>query len=136
MNTDQFISQLQALYPGKPIFKNDDNNPTEILCELDPTSDHPDYSVAIAVIDRSIPHYHQHTEELYEVLTGQLTLYTCHPELVSGSQLKYQKHILHPGDSYTIKPGTYHFAEGQETWIKATSHPGWTTNDHHLIITS
>lgn len=132
MKTSQIVSQLQAKYPGKPIFIDGhiiDSSPeekaSEIICELEPTSDHPDYSVAIAVIDRSIPHHHKQTEEIYEVLTGQLKLH-----------LNDKVITLNLGDTHTIKPGTHHFAEGNETWIKATSHPGWTPEDHHLIITS
>jgi mannose-6-phosphate isomerase-like protein (cupin superfamily) len=122
MNTTQVIAQLQAQYPGKAIFKNNEPNPTEIICEIEPSSDHPDYSVAIAVIDQSIPHYHQHTEETYEVIRGELTLH-----------LDDQTFMLYPGGTYNIKPGIHHWAEGQEVWIKTTARPGWTPKDHILI---
>jgi mannose-6-phosphate isomerase-like protein (cupin superfamily) len=119
MNSDQIILELQAQYPNQAIIKNNEDNPTEILCEIEPTSDHPDYSIAIAVIDKIVPHFHQITEETYEVIQGVLTL-----------TVNDQNHTLYPGDAYTIKPGEHHQARGNETWIKVTSHPGWTTNDH------
>lgn len=122
MNTNKVIAELEKKYPGKTIIKNDEKNPTEILCEIEPTGDHSDYSIAIAVIDKSIPHYHQHTTETYRILEGSLNLY-----------LNEEKKHLKKGESYTIKPGIQHYAEGKETWIEATSHPGWTLNDHIVL---
>lgn len=63
MNVKKVIGELQRKYPGKPILKNIEQNPTEILCEIEPTENHPDYSVTIAVIDKSILHYHKKITE-------------------------------------------------------------------------
>lgn len=121
MNVDQVIAQLQAQYPGKTIIQNPSQNPTEIICEIEPAADHADYSVAISVIDKSKPHHHDITEETYEVIKGRLVLFTDD-----------QSHTLFPGDSYTIKPGIHHYATGDETWTKTTARPGWTPKDHLL----
>ena len=75
MNIQKVISELQEKYPGKKIFKNNEDNPTEILCELDPSSDHPEYSNAVAVIDKSAVHYHKKTTETYKVIKGELKLF-------------------------------------------------------------
>lgn len=122
MNIQAIISQLQKEYPGKFIIQNHPTDPTEIICEIEPTSEHSDYSTAIAVIDRSIPHYHLKTTETYEIIRGQLKLTVADEE-----------HTLKEGGSFTIHPGQRHFAEGNETWVRVTSHPGWTKEDHYLV---
>lgn len=122
MNASSIIVQLQRQYPGKTIIKNNEENPTEIICEIDPTSEHPEHSVAIAIIDYSIPHYHNLSEEVYEVIKGELVL-----------TIDSTKFVLHAGETMTIQPGSNHSAKGRETWTKITSHPGWTPEDHILV---
>jgi len=124
MNANRVIEKLKTKYPSKRIIKNNKLNPTEIVCEIEPTKDHPDYSIAIAVIDKLIPHFHKKTLEEYEVLKGTLTLFI-------GSK----KIILNEGEKYTIPLNTIHHAEGHETWIKTTSRPGWTKEDHLVPTT-
>ena len=119
MNYKKVIEILKQKYPGKKIIKNDEKNPTEIVCEIDPTEDHKDHSVVIAVIDRSIPHYHKITTEIYEVIKGELTIFKNN-----------QKHKLKTGDKLTILPNEIHYAVGQETWVKTTGRPGWVLSDH------
>ena len=63
MNAKKVIEVLQKKYPGKKIIKNDGNNPTEILCEVEPSENHPEYSITVSVIDKSIPHSHKKTKE-------------------------------------------------------------------------
>lgn len=122
MNVKRVIKQLKNEYPLKKIIKNNDNNPTEIICEIDPTEKHPEYDVAIAVIDQSIPHYHKKTTEIYEVLKGELVL-----------TLDGKEALLKKGDKATIKSNTIHSAKGKETWVKAYSKPGWVFKDHILV---
>ncbi|MCB9823966.1 NUDIX domain-containing protein [Candidatus Nomurabacteria bacterium] len=119
MNVSQVVSELNKKYPGKAIFKNDEENTTEILCEIDPASEHPDYSNAVAVIDKSIPHIHYKTTETYKVTKGTLTL-----------QVGKETIDLKEGESYVIKPGNPHWAEGEETWLEYYSEPGWDLEDH------
>ncbi len=122
MNVNGVISRLQIKYPGKNIVKNDINNPTEIICEIDPTSEHPDHNVAIVVLDKSKPHYHEKSTEIYEVLQGKL--------MVNKNGKEF---ILNIGEEIVINPTEKHFARGNETWFKVTSTPGWTLEDHILI---
>jgi mannose-6-phosphate isomerase-like protein (cupin superfamily) len=122
MNHKQIIQELQRQYPGKKIIKNQEEDPTEIICEIDPTAEHPDYSVAIAVINQSQAHYHRKTKEFYEVVRGKLT-YTKDGE----------EHQLNEGESMEIAPGEVHSFSGDETWVKVTSHPGWTAEDCVLV---
>lgn len=125
MNHVHVIAELKNQYPGCRIIKLPENNPTEILCEIESAEDHPEYSVAISVIDRSVPHHHNHMTEVYEVLTGKLSVF------IDGVE-----HKLGEGDQLTIPPGTTHYAVGNETWIKCTCLPGWTVDDHIMADTN
>ncbi len=122
MNTNQVISELSKKYPDKKIVRNKKDNPTEIICEIDPVTEHPERSIAVAVIDRSEPHYHKESTETYEVMRGELMINK------DGKEYKLKK-----GDKLTIKPGEVHYAIGNETWVKVYSSPGWTPEDHLLI---
>jgi len=124
MNVSKVIEDLEKEYPGKAVFKNDEDNTTEILCEVAPSKDHPEYSNAIAVVDKSVPHIHHKTKETYKILKGELTLYV-EEEVIT----------LKEGESYVIMPNNVHWAEGAETWIEAYSEPGWTYDDHILVTT-
>lgn len=122
MNAENVVNQLKSQYPGRPIVKNNRVKPTEILCEIDPTKGYPEYSLAVAVIDKSIPHYHKKLKEEYKVIRGNLTLHVNN-KIVNLKQ----------GDKYTILPHQTHWAEGNETWIECYSQPGWTIEDHIFL---
>jgi mannose-6-phosphate isomerase-like protein (cupin superfamily) len=121
MNAAQVRKALAAKYPAAHIVLNNENDPSEIVCEVDPTTKHPEYSVAVAIVDRSVPHFHKKTTEIYTVIKGTLEL------LTDGIRI-----ILHENDSYTVKPGVVHSATGDATWIRAESNPGWTAADHFI----
>lgn len=114
MKTEKAIKELSEKYPGKKIIKNNEENPTEIVCEIEP-------GTAIAVIDKSEPHCHKKATEIYEVTRGKLTVYK------NGRAYKVKE-----GDTLTIKPGEIHYAVGNETWVKVYSKPAWTPEDHIL----
>lgn len=122
MNANQIINELSKKYPGKKIIRNKEDNPTEIICEIDPAIKHPERSFVIAVIDKSEPHYHKETTETYEVAEGELMINR------DGKEYKLKK-----GDKLTIKPEEVHYAIGNETWVKVYSKPGWIPGDHILI---
>lgn len=121
MDVDSVIKQLQSEYPGKPIICLPAENPTEVICEFDSREEHPDFSFAMAVIDRSLPHYHRRTTEIYRVLKGELKLH------VDG-----EEYIMYEGQDWTIVPGQVHWAEGSETWVEVYSSPGYDPSDHYL----
>lgn len=123
MNINKVISQLKRKYPGKKIIITDRTNPGEIICETEPTEAHSDWSEAIAVIDFTRLHYHQRLTETYEVLRGKL-------DITVNGKLQH----LRTGEKITIPPLTKHHAEGHNTWIRVSSKPGWTPEDHILII--
>lgn len=121
MNVSKVISQLSKKYPNKKIIKNNEKNPTEILCEIDPSTDHPEYSLVVSVLDKSVLHIHRKTKEQYKVLKGILTIYKNN-----------KKFMLKKEDTITVNPGEVHFAIGHETWFECYSEPGWTVDDHIL----
>ena len=119
MNVSSIVEELKQKYPGKNIVLNPPVEPSEIICEIEPASENPERSVAIAVIDETVEHYHRNTKEIYEVLKGKLKV------VKDGAEYE-----LHEGESMVIEPGEKHSAEGHETWIKVTSYPGWSIKDH------
>ena len=118
MNNKKVIKDLKKKYPGKKVLEGNG----EIICEIKPVSEDPKVSIAIAVIDKTVPHVHKVTTETYEVIKGKLYLF------IDGKE-----HVLKEGETLTIKPNQKHYAVGDETWIKCTSHPGWTFEDHILL---
>lgn len=119
MNVGNVVAELKEKYPDKAIFKNDEENTTEILCEVEPSSEHPGYSNAVAIVDKSIPHIHYKTTETYKIIKGKLILHIGEKEVE-----------LNEGDEYVIEPNKLHWAEGNETWVECYSEPGWTFEDH------
>jgi len=122
MNVDRIVKELKTKYPGKNIVINTPENPTEIVCEIEPANENPDRSVAIAILDNNIAHYHRRAKEVYEVIRGVLTI-----------NVRGKTHVLQKGQKIEINPGEYHTAEGKEVWVKVISTPAWTPDDHVLV---
>jgi mannose-6-phosphate isomerase-like protein (cupin superfamily) len=116
--TDEEIAQIREEllrdFPGASIKVPDR---AEMVAEIEPGR-------AVAVIERSIPHFHRKMTEVYRGLRG--TLYVA-----CGGQ----GHVLGPGDSLTIEPGTIHFARGVGgvAWIEVLSDPPWAPEDHLIL---
>lgn len=122
MTAKDVITYFENNYPGRNIVSLPAENPTEIICEIDPTSEHPEHNTAIAAIKRSEPHYHKEATEYYKIIKGTLTLY------VDGREI-----VLNEGSEYTIKPKSIHYATGDFAIVEVKSSPGWTSGDHILI---
>jgi mannose-6-phosphate isomerase-like protein (cupin superfamily) len=121
MDAQKVLAELQQQYPGAHIKQLPADAPKEIVCEFDPSANHPEWSLAMAVIDRSEPHYHNRIVEIYRIVRGQLKLHVNHEE-----------HIMYEGQEYTVTPGVVHWAEGDETWVEVYCSPAYTQEDHHL----
>jgi mannose-6-phosphate isomerase-like protein (cupin superfamily) len=121
MDAEAVINELKKRYPGKTIIKLPKDKPAEIICEIEPVSGHSDFSIAIAVITGTAPHYNDGTET-YEVLKGDLVL-----------TLDKQVLRLKPEDKCVIRPGVIHSTKANGAWVKVTTRPGWTPSGHHLI---
>jgi quercetin dioxygenase-like cupin family protein len=124
MNVKRIIEEIKKEYPGKRIILDPPDNPTEIICELDPTSNHTGKSIALAVVGSSKPHFHKKTTEVYKVVRGSLIIFK------DGI-----KNVLNEGEKITIEPNIVHHAEGDEAWFLTYSKPGWTFEDHIHINT-
>jgi mannose-6-phosphate isomerase-like protein (cupin superfamily) len=116
--TDEEIARIREEllreYPGANIQAP---NSTEIVAEIAPGR-------AVAVIERSAPHFHRRMTEVYRGMRG--TLYVA-----CGGR----GHVLGPGESLTIEPGNIHFARGVDgvAWIEVQSNPPWTPDDHLIL---
>ena len=124
MNVSAIVEAIKKKYPGKNVVLEPHGvpNPTEILVEVDPTSQHPEYSKALAVVGQSLPHFHKHSTEEYTVLKGTLHVF-----------IDEEEHILNVGEKLTIKPGVVHYAKGDEAWFMIHTTPGWTNEDHVVV---
>jgi mannose-6-phosphate isomerase-like protein (cupin superfamily) len=122
MDAKAIVTELEKTYPGKLIKQLPADNPTEIVCEFDPRDQHPDFSIAVAIIDRSAPHFHNHTTEIYHILKGTLTMH------VDGEEFQ-----MFEGQEYTVQPGKIHWASGDAVWVEVYCNPGYSPDDHHLV---
>lgn len=122
MDSQKVTSELRRQYPGKNIILNPPEDPTEIICEIEPGSLTPERSVAVAVMDKNINHVHRAAKEVYEVLKGILEV-----------NKEGRTYILQEGQKIEIKPGEAHTAKGKETWVKVTSIPAWSPDDQFAI---
>ena len=112
---EKYRSELTASNPGCKVKVAEDKK--EMVAEI---SD----SFAVAVIERSLAHFHLKTHEIYRVLRGTLHL-AC-----AG-----RGHVLRIGESITIEPGQVHFARasGEPAWIEVKSAPPWSADDHFVL---
>jgi mannose-6-phosphate isomerase-like protein (cupin superfamily) len=122
MNDESIVAELGVLYPGKPIKRLPADAPTQIVCEFDPMDTHPEWSRAVAIIDRSLPHYHKKIVKIYHVVKGTLTLH-----------VDDQEFMVYEGQEFTITPGQVHWAIGNETWVEVYCTPGYSSDDHFLV---
>lgn len=122
MNIKKVIRELKREYPGGNIIVDDKDGNREIICELEPTKEDSEKSLALAVVGKSKKHYHRKSTEIYEVIKGKMNLY------IGSMKISMKK-----GDKQTIAPGEVHWVEGDEAWFLTYSTPGWTPEDHILV---
>ena len=115
MNSQEIIKELKRLYPERNIILNDPDNPTEIICEVEPASWNPEKSVSIVIFDGKIKHPHDFRKETYEVLKGVLEM-----------TKEGKSFFLTEGEKLTIGQDEFHMAKGDDTWVKVTSEPAWS----------
>ena len=108
-------AELINAYPGCHVKVAEDQR--EMVAEI---SD----GFAVAVIERSQPHFYAKMTEIYRVRCG--TLYVA-----CGNQ----GHVLREGEAITIKPGYIHYAcvAGEPVWIKVESTPPRSADDHCVL---
>src|SRR5690349_11957113 len=90
LNVETTRAELLKAYPGCRVKVADDKH--EMVAEVSP-------EFAIAVVERSLPHFHLKTREVYRLLRGCLSV---------ASQDR--GHVLQKGDTIVIEPGQIHSA--------------------------
>lgn len=115
----RILGLLKEKFPTAIAFAMDEEA-SHFVSEVEPTKEHPEYDKAIEVIIKSKPHKHLETKQEYRILSGNLKL------MVNDKTI-----TLNPNDTFTVLPGTTHWAESDnEAWVEIVSHPGWTKEDH------
>lgn len=118
----ELVDALREEFPDKNIVVlGDPDDPHEVVVEVDGCEDE---STAIALVERSEPHFHIRTEERYVVVSGRLHVH-----------VEDQSFTLGPGKVITILPGFVHWAESAEETparIRVIASPPWTPEDHIL----
>ena len=116
LQIEHYRSELQSEYPNA-LFKVASDQ-REMVAELSSER-------AIAIIERSQPHFHTEITETYRVLRGTL--------LMARAGMGF---VLQVGDSITITPGQIHHAQAiaDPAWIEVLCDPAWQADDH-LVLT-
>jgi mannose-6-phosphate isomerase-like protein (cupin superfamily) len=112
---EHYRSKLLVAYPGSQIKVAPDQR--EMVAEITGGR-------AIAIIERSQPHFHREITETYRVLRGTL--------LVARAGEGF---VLQVGDSITITPSQIHHAKaiGDPAWIEVLCDPAWRADDHFVL---
>lgn len=117
------VGLLQASEPIDPhLYQLRIDLPKETIYEMIGAQDGLGWSLAIADIIQSEPHFHRHTLETYTVVEGDLEV-----------NLEGRFYLLHPGDSMLIPLLSVHSARSltdQPARILVSCIPGWTAEDH------
>src|SRR5688572_1298227 len=115
MDVEKTRTELMNAYPGCRVKVAEDQR--EMVAEISDT-------FAVAVIERSLPHFHRQTREVYRVLRGSLCV-AC------GGQ----GHVVEIGETIVIDPGQIHSARatGEPAWIEVESAPPWSPTDHFIL---
>jgi hypothetical protein len=138
-SVEEAVRYLREEYPEKPILPQ--NSGAEVSCAL-LCNYHP-RSVLVSLIRKQNPRislteltYSAFDRGLYK---GDLIVHEGEKtELPSGETAVFPtiEHVLHPGQSVTISPGTIHWAEGARgRWISAQimSSPEAGLNDFQIF---
>jgi mannose-6-phosphate isomerase-like protein (cupin superfamily) len=112
---EHYRFELQSPYPSSQIKVAPDQR--EIVAEI--TGER-----AIAIIERSEPHFHRKITETYRVLRATL--------LVARTGEGF---VLQVGDSITITPSQIHHAKalGDPAWIEVLCDPAWRAIRHIVL---
>jgi mannose-6-phosphate isomerase-like protein (cupin superfamily) len=113
---ESYAAELRASYPGCHLKTAPDQ--CELVAEISP-------ELAVAIIERSQPHFHRATTEVYRVLKGTL--------LVARAGMGV---VLQAGEEITLEPGQIHqaFGHGEPAWIEVISSPPWCADDHFVVM--
>ena len=142
--TRRMIKDLAREYPNKKIICQPEKNPQEVICEIFTAPDN-SWSMAVALIIKSVPHFHKTTWETYFVLEGTLRvmgggtnrgsiLLPCKAANIPRTQvpkettwLSYRPNVFWPEQIHCA------WAIGHSpAKVLVIATPAWNANDHHL----
>lgn len=124
MDKGKIVASLRETYGvERAIICLPEENPTEIICELIKNTLR-DHSSAIAVVQRSAPHYHRVLTEIYEIEEGAIHLH-----------LDDRMFWVGKGETFIIPPLRVHWVESvaASATIHVVTSPIWTPEDHILV---
>jgi mannose-6-phosphate isomerase-like protein (cupin superfamily) len=126
---EDIVEDMRVRYGVKEVIRIPHDDPQEIV---GPTTLRTDlnHSTAVAYIRKSVPHFHKHTTEIYEVLDGVLCVY-----------IEGKSYVLFAHNQLVIAPGQVHHAEvlkgsRPDDWcvVKVLASPPWSPQDHHIEL--
>lgn len=108
-------------------YKNKVEVPGETIYEIITKEDDEGFGLALAVISKSEPHYHNDTLEQYTLLDGKLLVH------IGRHQIMLEKPLY----TVIIPKGKVHWAEacpkGSSAKVQVITSPAWTPEDHHKV---
>jgi mannose-6-phosphate isomerase-like protein (cupin superfamily) len=115
LQIEHYRSEFQSEYPDAQIRVA--SHQREIVAELSGER-------AIAIIERSQPHFHTEITDTYGILRGTLVVARAGMGVV-----------LQVDDSITITPGQIHHAQAlaDPAWIEVICDPAWRAEDHLVL---
>jgi GrpB-like predicted nucleotidyltransferase (UPF0157 family) len=122
MDVERIARQLRDAFPHGTLLRPTDANANELIYELEPGAEHPEYSKAVAVIERIPGHFSRRSTLRFTVLRGTLKLFP-HGEL----------RVLNVGDTCEIEPYVFFWAEADEACVEVFGTPAWTVQDRRFV---
>jgi len=133
------IVELAKEYPGKKIICLPKKNPKEVICEIASAPDG-SWSLAVVLIIRSVPHYHEKTKEVYHTLKGAVRVMNAAGTKRGTVLTQWQEGAVkgiewESSAPMVLWPSLVHcaWAIGRypaKVLVMAT--PAWSKLDHHL----
>jgi hypothetical protein len=126
----EFQRFIDARYGGLKNYVEDPNG-GEIVCEM------MDYEFAVAAIFQSLPHWHQHTFESYDILKGKLAVISA--GVVTVLEATSHEPVVgeeKPTNHVDLVEGRIHWAYAlgrNPAYVRVKSNPRWTKEDHHVV---
>lgn len=124
MTLQEALNYFERRHPGASLIEIPEHSTSEVMCMIDPTEQHPNYSMAISAVSASQPHKHARSTVEYEVVEGAVLV-----------DIEGRITTLYPREKITIQPGQVHSVSGIEDYslIKIVCQPGWQRDDHIFV---
>lgn len=126
MLNPEIASQLPGIKELNPeLYKVRIDLPKETIYEMVGEAEGLGWTLAVADITQSAPHFHRYISETYIMVTGVLEV-----------TIDDKQYVMHPGDVIVIPANAVHSARSltdEPARILVPCVPGWTPKDHNLV---